>query len=92
MSYNKDGKLADGFVRSKRNLAMRVKDNLENQMDEVEQEKIELVQRLNDALIRLDKVNSSKRELSNELVEKIKFVRDLQKATHLGDDIDSCVS
>ena len=37
-------------------------------------------------------MNSSKRELSNQLVEKIKFVRDLQKASGEGQDIDSCVS
>ena len=42
-----EGKLADGFVRSKRNLAMRVRDTLDLEMDELEQSKVELIQKLN---------------------------------------------
>jgi len=36
-------KLADGFVRSQRNIAMRIKDELYNQVVDVEHEKTELI-------------------------------------------------
>ena len=36
-------KLADGFVRSKRNVALRIKDELNNQVQEVETQKYELL-------------------------------------------------
>ena len=85
-------KLADGFVRSKRNVALRIKDELNNQVSEVEQQKFELMQKLNHALVKLDKLNNKNREQSNILVEKIKFVRDLQKATSGGDDIEAIIS
>lgn len=58
----------------------------------MEQEKTELLQKLNTALIKLDKLNTKTREMSNLLVEKIKFVRDLQKATTGGDDIENIIS
>lgn len=85
-------KLADGFVRSQRNMALRIKDELNNQVTEVEQQKVDIMQKLNHALVKLDKLNSQNREQSNLLVERIKFVRDLQKATSDGDDVEGIVS
>lgn len=79
-------------MRSKRNIALRIKDELNNEVSEVELEKTELIQKLNTALVKLDKLNTRNREMSNLLVEKIKFVRDLQKATTGGDDIENIIS
>jgi hypothetical protein len=72
-----NNKIADGFVRSKRNLAMRAKDNIDSGLSEIEDERSKLHEKLNQALIRLDGLNHSKKEMSEKLVEQIKFVRDL---------------
>jgi hypothetical protein len=40
-----------------------------------------MVQKLNDALLKLDKFNRTKAEMSAKLAEQILFVRDLQRAT-----------
>jgi hypothetical protein len=63
-------------------------------MQELEADKTKLVQKLNDALIKLDGLNTNKRLLSQKLVEQIQFVRDLHKATGGAgvDDIQSIVS
>ena len=61
-------------------------------MESLENEKTELIQKLNEALIRLDHLNEDKRELSDRLVEQIKFVRDLERAVLHGDDIEGVVS
>ena len=50
-------KFADGFIRSKRSTMMRVKQQLLSQIDTIEEEKTALIQKLNRALIRLDKAN-----------------------------------
>jgi len=57
-------KLADGFVRSNRNMALRVKNQIDIQMQELEGDKTKLVQKLNDALIKLDGLNTNKRLMS----------------------------
>ena len=80
-SITKDEKIAEGFVRSKRNLAMRAKDNIDNGLSEIEGDRDKLHEKLNQALIRLDTLSNSKKEMQEKLVEQIKFVRDLQKAT-----------
>ena len=85
-------KFAAGFVRSERNVQMRVKDKIQEQRQEIEEAKTALMQKLNKALVKLDKVNSQKRELGNQLLEQVKFVRDLQAATSNGDDIEGIVS
>lgn len=72
-----NNKIADGFVRSKRNLAMRAKDNIDSGLSEIEEERKKLHEKLSQALIRLDGLNHSKKEMSEKLVEQIKFVRDL---------------
>ena len=47
---------------------------------------------MNKALLKLDKITQQKKDLSNELLEMVKFVRDLQKAASGGDDIEGIVS
>lgn len=47
---------------------------------------------MNKALIKLDKQNSTKRELGEKLLEQVKFVRDLQIAASKGDDIGGVIS
>lgn len=44
-------KFADGFVRSKRNVQLRVKQELLSQIRTVEEEKTALIQKMNKALI-----------------------------------------
>ena len=58
----------------------------------MEEEKTNLIQKMNRALIRLDKQNTAKRELGEKLLEQVKFVRDLQLAASNGDDIAGVVS
>ena len=88
----KEDKIADGFVRSKRNQQLRVKGEVFDQIQTIREEKIELIQKLNNALIKLDKMNSSKKDIGNKLLEQVKFVRDLQRAAANGDDISGIVS
>ena len=87
-----DNKFADGFIRSKRNTEMRVKSQLMDQINTIEEEKTALIQKMNKALIQLDKQNSTKRELGEKLLEQVKFVRDLQIAASKGDDIGGVIS
>ena len=47
---------------------------------------------MNRVLIKLDKQNSTKRELGEKLLEQVKFVRDLQIAASKGDDIGGVIS
>ena len=53
---------------------------------------MDLIQKLNRALVKLDKMNSHKKEIGNKLLEQVKFVRDLQRAAANGDDIGGIVS
>ena len=56
---------------------MRIKDNYENELEALENDKLRLIQKLNDSLVQLDQINQDKSELSNKLIEQLKFVRDL---------------
>ena len=51
-----------------------------------------MIQKMNRVLIKLDKQNSTKRELGEKLLEQVKFVRDLQIAASKGDDIGGVIS
>lgn len=51
-----------------------------------------MIQKLNKALVKLDKVNELKKDIGNKLLEQVKFVRDLQRAAANGDDITGVVS
>ena len=72
-----EDKFADGFIRSKRNTNLRVKQELLSQISSIEEAKTALIQKLNKALIKLDRQNQSKREIGEKLLEQVKFVRDL---------------
>ena len=63
-----------------------------NSIRTIEEEKTALIQKMNKALIKLDKQNSTKRELGEKLLEQVKFVRDLQIAASKGDDIGGVIS
>ena len=82
----------EGFVRSKRNQHFRVKAELLQACNKVEEEKTALIQKLNRALLKLDKQNEAKKDLSEKLLQMVKFVRDLQRAASSGDDIEGVVS
>jgi len=56
----------------------RIKDGFEANIGEIQNDGYSLVQKLNAKLLELDKLNEEKRLLSVDLIEKIKFVRDLQ--------------
>lgn len=71
-------KLADGFIRSKRNLAMRARDQVDGAIQTLESEKEQLVEKLNENLLKLDQLQANKRDLSGKLAEQMQFVRDLQ--------------
>ena len=52
----------------------------------METEKMEIVRKLNDYLIQLDKLNEEKRLMSGQLILQIKFVRDLQSQLGTADN------
>ena len=64
-------------MRSKRNQQLRVKHELLSQINTIEEQKTALIQKLNTALIKLDKAQQAKREIGDKLLEQVKFVRDL---------------
>lgn len=56
-------KIADGFVRSNRNLAMMPDVGPSDRIVNLQQEKGDLIKRLNDSLLELDKLNEEKRKI-----------------------------
>lgn len=46
----------------------------------------DLMKKLNEHMLELDRVNESKRALSNQLISQIKFVRDLQSQVGTADN------
>ena len=85
-------KIADGFVRSKRNQSMIPDDGPEERVLTLQKEKGDLIRRLNDSLMELDVLNEEKRKIHDSLIEQTKFVRDLDAATGGGDDLNGLVS
>ena len=71
---------------------MRIKDTYENQLSVLETDKLSLIQRLNDALVALDRLNQEKGVLSAKLMELLKFVREVTRETQKGDDLNGVVS
>lgn len=69
------------FFRSQRSVAMRIKDSYEVQVQKLETDKLQLIQKLNDALVQLDRLNQEKSQISEKLIEMLKFVRDMQRET-----------
>lgn len=77
-------KLASGFTRSERSqkLLEESHSGLQEQVIKSDKQKNELVQRLNESLLELDKLNGEKRALHEKLIEQTKFVRDLNRETN----------
>lgn len=57
---NSDNQKTQKFYRSQRSVAMRIKDNYDIQVNNLEEDKLTLIQRLNDSLVQLDKLNQEK--------------------------------
>jgi hypothetical protein len=55
--------IGNGFVRSQRNLSMMDDDGPEDRILGLQQEKGDLIKRLNDSLMELDKLNEEKRKI-----------------------------
>jgi len=48
---------------------MRIKENYEDYVGALEQDKLTLIQKLNDTLVQLDKLNLERSTVSNKLIE-----------------------
>ena len=57
-----------------------MKDELDAAIERVKEERSKLTQQVNDALSKLKRYNESKVDMSQQLADKMSFVRDLQKA------------
>jgi hypothetical protein len=66
------------YKRSIRSVGQRVMSTIAQDMQSVKEQDISMIRKMNDAIARLDAANADKRMLSQQLVEKIKFVRALQ--------------
>ena len=62
-------KLADGFVRSERNQAMRVRDTIEQEIEDLKNGKDELIVKLNKKMVKLDELTSQKKVMHEKLAE-----------------------
>ena len=82
---------ASKFVRSQRSIAMRIKENYETHVTGMEQEKVELIRRLNEAIKELDRLNQEKGELNDKLISLFKFSRDVERQTLRSDDLMTVV-
>ena len=86
--------MGKGFVRSQRSQAMRLRDEMDDQIQEMKNQQAELRQKVEDALAKLKKYNNQKGELSAKLADQMQFVRDLQKASGAAglEDLDTVAS
>ena len=75
------------FVRSQRSIAMRIKENYDDHTVTKEQEKMELLQRLNEAILELDGLSQEKGELNEKLIKLFQFTRDMERHTLRSDDL-----
>jgi hypothetical protein len=66
------------YIRSQRAVELRVKDGFDQGVSEIQNEKFKLIKKLNETLLLLDEMNEEKRTLSTQLINQIKFVRQLQ--------------
>lgn len=64
-------KLADGFVRSERNQAMRVRDTIEQEIEDLKNGKDDLIKNLNKKMLKLDELNSQKKIMHEKLAEQM---------------------
>lgn len=57
----------------------------------METEKLKLIQRLNEAMIQLDRLSQDKGELNDQLISLFQFCRDCEKQTLRSDDLMTVV-
>jgi hypothetical protein len=57
----------------------------------MEQEKVDLIKRLNEAIRELDRMNQEKGELNEKLITLFKFSRDVERQTLRSDDLMTVV-
>ena len=57
----------------------------------MEQEKVDLIKRLNEAIRELDRMNQEKGELNEKLIILFKFSRDVERQTLRSDDLMTVV-
>jgi len=57
----------------------------------MEQEKVDLIRRLNEAIRELDRLNQEKGELNDKLISLFKFTRDVERQTLRSDDLMTVV-
>ena len=69
---------------------MMVDNELMMNVNDLDNQKLDLIQRLNKKLMELDRVNEDKRSLNDQLLKQIKFVREMQ--TQLGTDDNTNVA
>ncbi len=74
------------YARSKESLQLKIKDDLNNEVMNLNTEKTSLIQELNKRLVELDRINEEKRDLSSKLIIQIRFIRDLQGSLGTADN------
>ena len=57
----------------------------------MEQEKVDLIRRLNESIRELDRLNQEKGELNDKLISLFKFTRDVERQTLRSDDLMTVV-
>jgi chromosome segregation ATPase len=70
---------------------MRIKEDYEGQLTDMDQEKVELIRRLTDAIRELDSLNQEKGELNDKLITLFKFTRDVERQTLRSEDLMTVV-
>jgi len=70
---------------------MRIKEDYEGQLTDMDQEKVELIRRLTDAIRELDSLNQEKGELNDKLITLFKFIRDVERQTLRSEDLMTVV-
>jgi len=70
---------------------MRIKEDYDTQVNKLEQEKLGLIKKLNEALLELDRLNQEKGELNDRLLSVFKFNRDVERQTLRSDDLTMVV-
>lgn len=70
---------------------MRIKEDYETQVNKLEQEKLGLIKKLNEALLELDGLQQQRGELNDRLISVFKFNRDVERQTLRSDDLSTVV-
>ncbi len=78
---------ASSFVRSQRSIALRIKEDYDASLSTYEGQKLQLIQRLNEAIRALDALNQEKGELNERLITLFKFNRDVERQTLRSEDL-----